>query len=257
MPLRCGGRSLIAFLGLTIGLLACGIPVSEDKQLYIGQWNNAQTSLRIDSDGTVTYERSGKVGHVRVNGPIHEFRGDDFAVGLPFLNTTFEVSRPPWFEDGHWRMVVDGAELVRPGQNFAQRSAEVGGIGVEIHDVGILGSERLDHSRPLIESTTRIPAKLGLGFGLSFLFNAPDGETVILTYHWLSPPLRDPTTGRVIERQTMHMATPQGGPHWIAYDFTEPWEVVPGEWTVTIVDGDRLLARRSFQVYRPATRRGD
>ncbi len=252
MPLRSGGRSLLAVLGLTIGLLACGIPVSEDKQLYVGQWNNGQTSLRIDSDGTVTYERRGRLGHVNINGPIQEFRGDDFAVGLPFLNTTFEVGRPPWFEGGRWRMVVDGTELVRAGQHFAGRSAEVGGIGVEIHEVGIFGSKGPDDSRPLIESTTQIPAKLGLGFGLSFSFNAPDGEPVMLSYHWLSPPLRDPTTGRVIERQTMYMETPQGGPHWVAYDFTEPWEVVPGEWTVTIVDGDRVLARRSFQIYRPA-----
>ncbi len=111
MPLRSGSRALLAALGLTIGLLACGIPVSEDKQLYVGQWNNAETSLRIDSDGTVTYERSGNLGHVTINGPIQEFRGDDFTVGLPFLNTTFEVTRPPWFEQGRWRMVVDGAEL--------------------------------------------------------------------------------------------------------------------------------------------------
>ena len=253
MPLRSGSpaRFLLAVLGLTIGLLACGISIPEDKQLYVGQWNGAATSLRIDADGTVSYERQANPGHVTINAPIQEFRGDDFAVGLPLLTTTFEVSRPPWFEGGRWRMVVDGAELVRAGQPFASRSAEVGGIGVEVHDFGILGGTRLDKSRPIIESTTRIPAKLGLGFGLSFSFNAADGEPVMLTYHWLSPPLRDPTTGRVIERQTMQMATPQGGPHWVAYDFTEPWEVVPGEWTLTIVDGDRLLARRSFRVYRP------
>ncbi len=114
-PLRSGGlaRSLLTVLGLTIGLLACGIPVSEDKQLYVGQWNNAETSLRIDSDGTVAYERNSNPGHVTINAPIQEFRGDDFVVGLPLLTTTFEVSRPPWFEDGSWRMVVDGAELVR------------------------------------------------------------------------------------------------------------------------------------------------
>ncbi len=254
MPLRSGGpaRSLLAVLGLTIGLLACGIPVSEDKQLYVGQWNGAETSLRIDSDGTVAYERTSNLGHVTINAPIQEFRGDDFAVGLPLLTTTFEVSRPPWFEDGRWRMVVDGAELVRVGQHFAGSSAEVGGTGVEIHDVGIFGGKRHDGSRPLIESTTRIPAKLGLGFGVSLSLNAPDGETVTLTYHCLSPPLHDPTIGQVVEQQTLQMATTQGGSYWFVFDFEEPWELVPGEWTIIIVDGDRQLARRSFQVYKPA-----
>ncbi len=252
MPLRSGGpaRSLLAALWLTIGLLACGISIPEDKQLYVGQWSNAQTSLRIDADGTVAYERQANPGHVTINAPIQEFRGDDFAVGLPLLTTTFEVSRPPWFEGGRWRMVVDGAELVRAGQPFASRSAEVGGIGVEVQDFGILGGTSLDKSRPIIESTTRIPAKLGLGFGLSFSFNAPDGRSAMLTYHFLSPPRRDPATGRVVERQTMHGATSPGGPHWIGFDFDEPWELVPGEWTLSILHGDRPLARRSFQVYR-------
>ncbi|MEE8166211.1 MAG: DUF3859 domain-containing protein [Myxococcota bacterium] len=251
LPSGRPARFLGAALCLTIGFLACGIPVPEDKQLYVGQWNNAETSLRIDSDGTVSYERRGNVGNVTINAPIQEFRGDDFVVGLPLLTTTFAVSRPPWFEGGRWRMIVDGAELVRVGQHFAGRSAEVGGIGVEILDVGIFARKRLDDSRPIIESTTRIPAKLGLGFGFSFSFDAPAGEPVVLTYHYVSPPLRDPTTGRVVERQTMQMTTPQGGPHWTAFDFTEPWELVPGEWTLSIVHGDRLLERRSFQVYMP------
>ena len=83
MPLGSGGpaRFLVAALLLAIGLLACGIPVPEDKQLYVGQWDDAETSLRIDSDGTVDYERHGKLGHVTIKGPIQEFRGDDFAVG--------------------------------------------------------------------------------------------------------------------------------------------------------------------------------
>ncbi len=252
MPFRSGGpaRSLLAALWLTIGILACGIPVPEDKQLYIGHWDDAERSLRIDSDGTVSYERRGRLGQVKINGPIQEFRGDDFAVGLPLLTTTFEVSRPPWFEGGRWRMVVDGAELVRAGPTFASRSAEVGGIGVEVQGFGIFGGTRLDNSRPIIESTTRIPAKLGLGFGLNFSFNAPDGRSTMLTYHFVSPPQRDPSTGRVVERETMHRATSPGGPHWIGFDFEEPWELVPGEWTLSILHGDRLLARRSFQVYR-------
>ena len=96
------------------------------------------------------------------------------------------------------------------------------------------------------------PGTSSHGFGLSFSFNAPDGRSAMLTYLFVSPPLRDPTTGRVIERQTILRATAQGGPHWTAFDFEEPWELVPGEWTIIIVDGDRQLARRSFQVYRPA-----
>ncbi len=139
MPLRSGSsaRSLLAVLGLAIGLLGCGISVPEDKQLYVGQWEGAQTSLRIDADGTVSYERQANPGHVTINAPIQEFRGDDFTVGLPLLTTTFEVSRAPWFEGGRWRMVVDGTELTRAGQPFVPRSADVDEIGVKVQDSGI------------------------------------------------------------------------------------------------------------------------
>jgi hypothetical protein len=147
-------------------------------------------------------------------------------------------------------MVVDGAELVRSGR-LADPGAGVGGIGVEILDAGIFGPKRPDESRPIIESTNRIPSQLGLSFGVNFSFESPAGEPVLLTYHCGSPPLHDPATGRFIEQQTLQMMTPQGGPHWVGCDLTEPWELVPGEWTLSIVHGDRLLERRSFQVYRP------
>ena len=40
-------------------------------------------------------------------------------------------------------------------------------------------------------------------------------------------------------------------PHGFACEFEKPWEIVPGEWVLSIVHGDRLLARRSFQVFLP------
>jgi len=244
-------HAVVIALCAVLAFAACGISLPGDKQLYIGHWNNAEVSLRIDSNGTVAYERSGKIGHTKINGPIQEFRGDDFVVGLPVLNTTFEVNRPPWFEGGRWRMVVDGAELSHNGQPFAGRSAEVGAIGVTVLDAGIFGRKRSDSSRPIIETTTRIPAKLGSGFGVRFSFDAPAGEPVVLTFHCTTPPLRDPNTGKVTERYTLQMKTPQGGPHWFACEFDDPWELVPGEWAISIAHGDHVLTHQRFQVYRP------
>ncbi len=250
-PSRRSAHAVVIALCAVLGFAACGISIPEDKQLYIGHWNNAEVSLRIDSNGTVAYERSSSIGHTTINGPIQEFRGDDFVVGLPLLNTTFEVSSPPWFEGRRWRMVVDGVELVRNDQSLAGRSAEVAAIGVTVLDAGIFGRKRSDSSRPIMKSTTRIPAKLNTGFGVSFAFDAPAGEPVVLTFHCMTPRLRDPNTGKVTERYTLQMRTPQGGPHWFACDFDDPWELVPGEWAISIAHGDRVLSHERFEVYRP------
>ena len=48
---------------------------------------------------------------LRINGPLKNFNGDDFIVGVLFLTTTFEVHRPPYLDGDDWYMVIDGVEL--------------------------------------------------------------------------------------------------------------------------------------------------
>ena len=42
-----------------------------------------------------------------VNGPLKEFDGNDFLVGIGPFSTTFEVSEPPHETVNGWQMVVD------------------------------------------------------------------------------------------------------------------------------------------------------
>jgi hypothetical protein len=42
-----------------------------------------------------------------------QVRGRHFVVGIPWLSTTFEVSKSPYQDAGTWKMVVDGVELTR------------------------------------------------------------------------------------------------------------------------------------------------
>lgn len=104
----------IAVLVLINLLLAgCGMPVPADKAQYVGQWHAESMYLFISADGRVEYNRRSGNGHVSINGPIQRFTGNNFDVGLGPFSTTFVVSRPPWKDDGQWKMVVDGVELVR------------------------------------------------------------------------------------------------------------------------------------------------
>ena len=95
---------------------ACSNPVPEGKLDYIGEWQSKEMYLLILKDGTVSYKRLKGGGNVSVNGPLKEFVGDNFVVGVAFLTTTFEVSQPPKLINGAWKMTVDGVQLTKAGE---------------------------------------------------------------------------------------------------------------------------------------------
>ena len=94
-------------------LSACSQPLPEDKLSYVGEWQSKEMGLLILQDGTVAYKRLKGGVSTSVNGPLKEFVGDDFKVGIWFLTTTFEVSEPPHKSNDTWQMVVDGVRLTR------------------------------------------------------------------------------------------------------------------------------------------------
>ncbi len=105
-------RFVIAVAAL-LTLSACGQPVPNDKAAYVGQWKSQTMSLQLTQDGSIRYKRVRGNTTTSINGPLRRFEGDNFVVGLPFISSTFEVSKPPYQEAGTWKMVVDGVELTR------------------------------------------------------------------------------------------------------------------------------------------------
>lgn len=104
-------QKLSVLLFSMLMLMACSQPLPEDKLAYVGEWQSKEMYLLILADGTVSYKRLQRGGSTSINGPLKEFVGDDFVVGIPFLTTTFEVSTTPYQENGQWFMVVDGVKL--------------------------------------------------------------------------------------------------------------------------------------------------
>lgn len=94
-------------------LVACAEPLPPERMNYVGEWRGPGIYLVITSDGSVGYERHHKGAKTEINAPLQEFDGNDFIVGLGFFNTRFEVTKPPYQDDGIWRMTVDGVELQR------------------------------------------------------------------------------------------------------------------------------------------------
>lgn len=104
---------IASVLFLLLVLAACSEPLPENKLIYAGEWQSKEMELLILADGTVAYKRLKNGGSTSVNGPLKEFQGDDFTVGIGPITTTFEVSEPPHEVDGEWQMVVDGVRLTR------------------------------------------------------------------------------------------------------------------------------------------------
>ena len=101
---------LCAWLLLAVG---CGIPVPPEKSAYVGEWQEKSMVLIITADGSVRYERLKKGATVSVTGPLKSFDGDGFSVGLGPFATKFTVNRPPYQQEGHWKMEVDGVVLTK------------------------------------------------------------------------------------------------------------------------------------------------
>lgn len=103
-------KSIVLAIAIVF-LTACSNPLPNDKLQYAGEWQSKEMRLLILEDGTVDYKRVKGGGNTSINGPIKEFQGDNFVVGLGPLATTFVVSEPPNEKNGVWEMVVDGVRL--------------------------------------------------------------------------------------------------------------------------------------------------
>lgn len=111
--IKTGG--IVILLALLAG---CSDPLPEDKLDYAGEWQSKEMYLLILEDGTVAYKRLKNGGSTSVNGPLKEFQGDNFVVGVGPIATTFIVSKPPHQVKGQWQMEVDGVLLTKRNESI-------------------------------------------------------------------------------------------------------------------------------------------
>jgi len=116
----------------------------------------------------------------------------------------------------------------------------------------------------LIEATTTVPARVGVEFGFRYkIVGQPNtgaqtgatiagqgATTVNLKNVTLipAPGMRNPQTKNVTVTSVFFQDAKVGAEPVRLFRFTEPWEVVPGIWTLEIWDGDRKLVSQSFLV---------
>lgn len=101
------------------------------------------------------------------------------------------------------------------------------------------------------ESTTKVPARQGIRFGIRFrLVGAPAGQRVPLRIVWRipEPGIQDPRTGTLYRDGMMESIGVIGEDSMSGYSFDEPWEIRCGNWVQEIWFGQRKLHGQTFTV---------
>ena len=127
--------------------------------------------------------------------------------------------------------------------------------GVEKTGPGLPQGRGVENARmTLTQATLRIPARLGTLFGVEFkIVSLPAGQAVALheVWHPPAPGLHDPKTGKDYREIYDDFLGTAGVNIVRAYSFDNDWETVPGDWTIEVWDGQRLILSETFTVYRP------
>jgi hypothetical protein len=102
----------------------------------------------------------------------------------------------------------------------------------------------------LVAETNTIPAKLGTKFGFRYRIVGDSwGAPVTIKVVTLYPPAGavSPKMG-LIHTASLLKTARIGASNAIAYSADEPWEMVPGVWTIQLWVGSKKLAERTFNM---------
>jgi hypothetical protein len=145
-------------------------------------------------------------------------------------------------------MLVLSAGLAHT-QSANVQDAEILEYGLYAMDSTAAGNDSISHLH-LTATTHTVPLRLRVMFGFQYrLVGAPSGAPVLIKEVVLFPPggLRLP--GKPPVPLESHEATVKIGDTLpLTWKFDNPWELVPGLWTLQVWSGDRKLVEQSFTV---------
>ena len=110
------------------------------------------------------------------------------------------------------------------------------------------GERVLTQTSQTLEHTDRVPARLGSKFGLRYQLSGKQAGEQPLTLLYLTPGVVTPDGQRHDKFVVTQALSAAGQPDLMAFEFSEPHEVVPGEWHFMVFQGDRKLLEQRFQV---------
>ena len=103
----------------------------------------------------------------------------------------------------------------------------------------------------IVSETTKIPLRQGIAFGFTWCANGlPEGDVTFI-YEYVHPPAKEgPKPGSTIFEEEFVIEKHDSSEYCSidAYSISEKWEMIPGEWTISIRFQNKLLATKTFEV---------
>ena len=101
----------------------------------------------------------------------------------------------------------------------------------------------------LLKETPAKSAVVGTAFGVRFRSEGqPASAKLRSVWKIPSPGTLNPKSGKTSREDISEFNIKIGADSFRGYSFDEPWEAVPGEWTLQIWQGDRMLLEQSFMI---------
>lgn len=110
------------------------------------------------------------------------------------------------------------------------------------------GERILARANQPIDQTNTVPARLGIKFGVRYRLTGKHETDTPLTLMYFTPGLVGPNGKRQDKIELVQKLVPAAPLDVMAFEFTEHYEVVPGEWQFMVFQGDRKLLEQRFMV---------
>lgn len=110
------------------------------------------------------------------------------------------------------------------------------------------GERVLTRSSQAIEPGESVPAKLGTKFGMRYSLAGKTANDSPLTLLYLTPGVVTPEGKRHDKFVVVQKLLPGAPQEVMAFEFTEPHEIVSGEWHFMVFQDDRKLVEQRFTV---------
>lgn len=144
---------------------------------------------------------------------------------------------------------IDQIEIIDYGIYKTQPSDEVLKT-----DFPVGGVFKPAYEKEFVKKTDQIPAILGLSFGYRFIVKGnPQGQTAILKFVILHPEMVNPNNGEPFKKHIYNYESTIGQTNSFSrhsFKFDEEWELVPGKWVLKLYYKNKLLAEKSFTIYK-------
>jgi hypothetical protein len=100
----------------------------------------------------------------------------------------------------------------------------------------------------LIEETSRIPARIGIVFGITYDIKATNTEMVATESKIYHPKLKDPKTGNAFNESNEAVWDDPNCTNYDFYEFEYDWELKEGIWRFIIAFNNKIMLSHEFNV---------